>query len=248
MAVPTMIHYPALPTVYTRTNGTRRLDMAVIHATAGRKAGDLYTLRGLDKKHIASTHDYITKAAEWYKLVDDNDIAWHAGVSSWQGEGNCNLFSWGLELENLNNGKDPYPEVQINLAVHVTRLKVIKYNIPRSRLVRHAQIALPAGRKSDPRGFPWETFVEQVYAVEQKPVITRDPTKRYYLVNTDAATLRTSPERTADNRNVVLRMRKGDVFIARGMTFGEPIGGDNGWAHDAAERGFMSMTLLDEIK
>lgn len=247
MAVPQMIAYPALPRAYTRYNTTRRIDCYVMHSTGGSKKGDLYTLRGLDTKHLVSVHDYITRAGEWYSLVDDNDMAYHCGVSRWQGETDCNRFSLGQELEHSNTMSMTYTSAQLETSLHVCRWKVQRHNIPRSRFVRHAQIALPPGRRSDPVNFPWNEFVEQVYAVTAKPVITREPNRRYYLVNTDAATLRTSPERTADNRNVVLRMRKGDVFTARGITFGEPIGGDNGWAHRADESGFMHSSVLDEI-
>jgi hypothetical protein len=157
-----IIQYPALPTVITPTKG-RRIDMVVMHATGGVKAGDLWTLSGRDRRHLVSTHYYVTKLGEIYQLVQDKDIAWHAGVTYWQGESDCNRFSLGVEMENLNNGKDPYPQAQVDAVVSLVRNKVQQYKIPRSRLVRHAEIALPPGRKSDPRGFAWERFIGQVY-------------------------------------------------------------------------------------
>ena len=158
-----IISYPALPSAYTAHKPGRRIDMLVLHATGGVKTSDLWTLSGRDRQHLVSTHYYITKLGEIYQLVQDKDIAWHAGVSYWQGEEECNSFSIGVELENLNDGRDPYPEAQQSAALWLVRMKVQQYNIPRARLVRHSQIALPPGRKNDPRGFPWETFVKQVY-------------------------------------------------------------------------------------
>ncbi|MCX7789170.1 MAG: N-acetylmuramoyl-L-alanine amidase, partial [Chloroflexaceae bacterium] len=74
----------------------------------------------------------------------------------------CNRFSIGIELENLNTGRDPYPEVQYAAALDLTRDLVRRHNVPRSQLVRHLDIA--PGRKTDPAGFPWERFVSEVYA------------------------------------------------------------------------------------
>jgi len=134
-----------------------------MHATGGVKAGDLWTLSGRDRRHLVSCHYYITKLGEIYQLVQDKDIAWHAGISHWQGDNDCNRFSIGVEMENLNDGRDVYPQAQIDATLWLVRNKVQQYKIPQSRLVRHAQIALPPGRKSDPRGFPWESFVGSVY-------------------------------------------------------------------------------------
>lgn len=172
MAYP-IIQYPALPAAYTSqpTAGIagiaggsaprRRIDMVVLHATAGSKAGDLYTLSGRNRRHLVSTHYYITKLGEIYQLVQDKDIAWHAGVSYWQGEKNCNRFSLGIELENRNDGVDKYSQPQYDALVWLCQTKVRQYNIPQSRFVRHSDVA--PGRKSDPRNFPWDTFKAAVY-------------------------------------------------------------------------------------
>jgi N-acetylmuramoyl-L-alanine amidase len=159
-----IISYPALPSAYTAQPSGRRIDMLVLHATGGVKTSDLWTLSGRDRRHLVSTHYYVTKLGEIYQLVQDQDIAWHAGVSYWQGESDCNRYSLGIELENLNDGRDLYPQAQQDALLWLTRSKIRQYNIPRSRLVRHAQIALPPGRKSDPRGFPWDSFAAQVYS------------------------------------------------------------------------------------
>ncbi len=159
----TIIQYPALPSAYSPQKLGRRIDMIVMHSTGGVKTGDLWTLSGRDRRHLVSVHYYITKLGEIYQLVQDKDVAWHAGVSFWQGENDVNRFSIGVELENRNDGRDQYPQPQIDAALWLVRNKVQQYKIPRSRLVRHAQVALPPGRKRDPRAFPWDTFIGQVY-------------------------------------------------------------------------------------
>lgn len=79
----------------------------------------------------------------------------------------CNPVSIGIELENLNTGRDPYPPAQYSATLELVRYLVSKYNIPRSQLVRHLDIA--PKRKTDPAGFPWERFVAEVYAAGPAP-------------------------------------------------------------------------------
>jgi hypothetical protein len=165
-----IIQYPALPSAYIATKG-RRIDMLVLHATAGRKNGDLYTLSGRDRRHLVSTGYYVTKVGEIYQLVADVNISWHAGVSWWQGEDDCNRFSLGIEMENLNDNKDPYTPEQIAAVTWLGQTKVRAYNIRRSRIVTHAQIAQPPGRKTDPRGFPMARFIDECFVPPPVPTI-----------------------------------------------------------------------------
>lgn len=156
-----IVAYPALAHAFEGQAPGRRIDMIVMHATAGTRQGDLYTLSGRDRRHLVSTHYYVTKLGEIFQLVQDKDVAWHAGISYWQGESNLNRVSLGVEMENRNNGDDKYPQSQLDAVLWLVRTKVRQYNIPRSRLVRHADVA--PGRKTDPRGFPWESFKANVY-------------------------------------------------------------------------------------
>ncbi len=149
-----------------------RVRMIVLHATAGRGPGDLNWLRiGGSESRPVSTHYYISKQGRIVQLVDDANTAWHAGVSRWQVDGKqvsgCNTYSLGIELENLNNGRDPYPAAQYAAALWLCRSLVTRYDIPRNQLVRHLDIA--PGRKSDPAGFPWQRFVNEVYSEVQAP-------------------------------------------------------------------------------
>lgn len=137
----------------------------VIHATAGRYPGDLKYLRqgGTAAKPV-SVHYYIDRAGTISQLVADFDTAWHAGASRWRGlevDGSLNAVSIGVELENLNTGRDPYPAAQIAALVALARHLVSAHHIARENLVRHLDIA--PGRKTDPAGLDWPAFVAQVY-------------------------------------------------------------------------------------
>ena len=144
-----------------------RIRMVVLHATAGSYPGDLRWLRqgGAPGREV-SVHYYISKLGQIFQLVADQDIAWHAGTSRWEVDGrtvfSCNDVSIGIELENRNDGRDPYPPEQYAAALWLTRELVQKYQIPPSQVVRHLDIA--PGRKTDPAGFPWQRFLSEVFA------------------------------------------------------------------------------------
>jgi N-acetyl-anhydromuramyl-L-alanine amidase AmpD len=149
-----------------------RIRMVVMHSTAARGPGDFNYLRqgGSDQRPV-SIHYYVDKAGNISQMVEDKNIAWQAGVSSWKVDGRivngCNPVSIGIELENLNTGRDPFPQAQYNAALELVRFLVAKYKIPRRQLVRHLDIA--PKRKTDPAGFPWERFVAEVYGPPPAP-------------------------------------------------------------------------------
>ncbi len=102
-----------------------------------------------------SSHFTIGKDGSIVQNVSTYDRAWHAGVSKdFFGRDNVNHFSVGIELVNLNDGKDPYPQAQID-ALHAI-LVVLKRRFPIKQLTSHEFIAKPYGRKNDPTIFPWE--------------------------------------------------------------------------------------------
>jgi len=145
---------------------TSRIRMVVIHSTAAVGPGDFNYLRnGGSDENPVSIHYYISKNGAISQMVDDQNIAWQAGVSAWRVDGRvvngCNAISIGIELENRNTGRDPYPAAQYNAVLELTRYLAARYNIPRNQLVRHLDIA--PRRKTDPAGFPWARFVDEVY-------------------------------------------------------------------------------------
>jgi len=156
-----------------------RIRMIVLHATSGRYPGDLlYIRQGGFPALQASYHYYIDTAGIISQMVQDKDIAFHAGRCSWQVDGQlitnrCNAISIGGTLSNRNTGQDPYPQAQFDAAVALVRHLVEKYNIPRSQLVRHLDIS--PGQNTDPAGFPWHSFVNQVYGSADATAPTATP-------------------------------------------------------------------------
>src|SRR5262249_24480111 len=84
--------------------------------------------------------------------VPEERRAWHAGQSKMKdGRASVNDFSIGIELVNLNDGTDPFPEPQIQALRDL--LKAIIAEHPITHIVHHYECADPPGRKSDPAGF-----------------------------------------------------------------------------------------------
>ncbi|AHG19421.1 N-acetylmuramoyl-L-alanine amidase [Chania multitudinisentens RB-25] len=101
-----------------------------------------------------------------FNLVDENERAWHAGVSSWAGRNNLNDTAIGIETVNLasdNNGVfvfPPYNPTQIEAIKQLAANILQRYpDITPTNVVGHSDIA--PGRKSDPgAAFPWKELYE----------------------------------------------------------------------------------------
>ena len=131
----------------------RAITCLVVHATA--TSGIESPRRWLcDPTAKKSAHYLIGKDGTVLQLVQDKDIAWHAGESEWKGKKWVNHFSIGIELVNLNDGKDPYPLAQLNSCQDLLSELCQDYGVNPIDVIGHKDVA--PGRKSDPVGFPFE--------------------------------------------------------------------------------------------
>jgi N-acetyl-anhydromuramyl-L-alanine amidase AmpD len=117
-----------------------------------------------------SYHVIIGRLGDAYQLVGFGKRAWHAGVSEEDapasgdhcGIGDCavderhnvNDFSIGLAFGNAQNGVEHFTEAQYQVGAEMCRDLIEAFQlITPERIVTHAHIALPAGRKADPGRF-----------------------------------------------------------------------------------------------
>jgi len=128
-----------------------RVDTVVVHATV---------LNTLDQviQHFAnpaskvSCHYTIDRDGTIAAHVQEDKRAWHAGRSRMKdGRTGVNDFSIGIELVNLNDGADPFPDEQIEAMRDL--LRAITARHPIRHIILHYECADPPGRKSDPTGF-----------------------------------------------------------------------------------------------
>lgn len=130
------------------------IDTIVLHASERTSIEELKIIFN-HELYPVSSHYAIDKAGKVFQFVPDKLRAWHAGDSKLPGgKENVNDFSIGVELINKNDGNDPYTTLQLqSLGRLIAKLKA---NHPIDKLVTHASVALPLGRKSDPKNFPFE--------------------------------------------------------------------------------------------
>ena len=132
-----------------------RIEYAVLHNTEGR---DSRAWLSTTSNPPASIHALIDRAGARWNIVDYNDTAWHVGKAR---SPYRNSNSLGLELENRSNPRgvsEDYTPAQINTAAHWLATVMFSYGIPWLNVVRHGDIALPAGRRADPSNFPMDDF------------------------------------------------------------------------------------------
>lgn len=104
-----------------------------------------------------SAHFLIRRTGELLQFVPCTKRAWHAGVSSWRGRGDCNDYSIGIELEGTDDM--PYAEPQYHVLADLARALRAAY--PIADIVGHCDIS-PA-RKTDPGpSFDWPRFRNSV--------------------------------------------------------------------------------------
>lgn len=140
---------------------TLPVSLLILHYT-GMESGASALERMCDANAKVSAHYMIEDDGRIFRLVDDAKRAWHAGVSEWGGESNINSASIGIEIVNgghdwlLDDGRlPPYPDVQINAVIALSKDIMKRHNIPARNVLGHSDIA-PA-RKIDPgEHFPWQ--------------------------------------------------------------------------------------------
>jgi AmpD protein len=101
-----------------------------------------------------SAHYFIDREGKVVELVDPDQMAWHAGVSSFQGREGCNSFSVGIELEGTPDHGITEGQYQVLEELCLVLMKRFPLIAP-ERIVGHSDIA--PGRKVDPGPlFPWK--------------------------------------------------------------------------------------------
>lgn len=139
----------------------------MLHHTAGTETSDLPTLTRAGTG--VSSNDYVNKQGIIFELVPFARRAWHAGTRDGSQAGKYyydgNTYYWGIEIENLGNGSDPYPKTQIDAIVW--RCRQLRKRWPNidhpDQIFRHRDFA--PSRKIDPsNNFPFTEVRARIMA------------------------------------------------------------------------------------
>lgn len=136
----------------------------VLHADASPTASatlGFLTTKHADPKENRSYHYILGRLGDVYRLVEETERAWHAGVSTFRGVDNCNDYSVGVCFSNNQRGEafdDRALATGVRLCADLMRRHPA---ITIDRITTHAAVA--PGRKVDPGPlFPLHEFVAAV--------------------------------------------------------------------------------------
>lgn len=142
---------------FDKKNEPRKIDFIVLHhvqATSADHAVQQF------KNYKVSSHFLIDEAGKIFELVNQNDVAYHAGVSFWRGVEGLNASSIGIEFVNSSPFEKKFTKLQMLAGVELCKELIRKYNIPINNIVGHSDIAyypvqysLPAPKEDESRVF-----------------------------------------------------------------------------------------------
>lgn len=143
----------------------RGIDMIVLHYT-GMRSGKAALDRLCDPAAKVSAHYLIEENGDIYRLVTEENRAWHAGVGSWKGETDINARSIGIEIVNPGHefGYRAFPDAQIDAVIELIKDIKTRHDIVPAMVLGHSDIA--PRRKEDPgEKFPWGRLASENLAV-----------------------------------------------------------------------------------
>ena len=159
---------PPMDTRHPSVNYDSRVQIVVLH----------YTSTSLERSLELLTHGPVSShyligdtPPTIYKLVDENQRAWHAGESQWKGRTWLNSSSIGIEIVNKGfrdtpQGRVwyPYTEGQVQSLIALLKDISTRYKIDPRNIIGHSDIA-PL-RKLDPGPlFPWKRLAEAGFGI-----------------------------------------------------------------------------------
>ncbi|HEY8380717.1 MAG TPA: N-acetylmuramoyl-L-alanine amidase [Microvirga sp.] len=152
----------------------RRPDILVLHYTGMPDEGEALQWLANPVSQV-SAHYFVFEDGRVLQMVPEARRAWHAGVSSWDGEGDINSSSIGIEIANPGHpgGLPPFGEAQIEAVIALCRDIADRWRIQPNRILAHSDVA--PGRKLDPGElFPWERLHRAGVGHWVKPAAIRD--------------------------------------------------------------------------
>jgi N-acetyl-anhydromuramyl-L-alanine amidase AmpD len=161
-----------------RPNGIASITAIVLHHDASpNAAAEPGTINWLSQYHAnpVSTHKYIKRNGDIYKIVPDSKRAWHADPSRWGGVEGCNNYSIGIEIANNGLGEAytgaQYRSLAENIAYDCSLYHIRDSDVTTHEWVREIyKVAHPystAGTKNDPHGLDLGLVWDMVWQVRE---------------------------------------------------------------------------------
>ncbi|MEP3347938.1 MAG: N-acetylmuramoyl-L-alanine amidase [Litoreibacter sp.] len=183
-----------------------------------------------------SAHYLIRKDGHVIQMVEESKRAWHAGAGTWQGRGDVNSRSIGIEMSNT--GVVPFSAPLMNSLEILLRGIMARWDIPASGVIGHSDFA--PGRKIDPgRKFDWQRLVRGGMAVWPDAPDALDAEVDMARFNTAATSFGYPIDVDAETRLASFRLRfnptaSGPLSV-RDVAMAEALARDFGIDQDIAE-------------
>lgn len=145
--------------------GGAGVDLIVLHYTAMDTA-EAALARLCDPETELSAHYLIAKDGTLYRLVEEDQRAWHAGEGAWAGHDDVNSHSIGIELDNPGDG--PFDDPLMTTLEALLADLLDRHELPAKSVIGHSDMA-PL-RKSDPGPyFDWKRLADKGLSVWPDP-------------------------------------------------------------------------------
>lgn len=153
----------------TKTNynerSSRSIQYIVIHYTSNKNDTAYNNTQYFKTEYRGSSAHYFIDNDEIWQCVEDKNIAWHCGSSSYKHPKCRNANSIGIEMCTSYNSSNGYyiSDKTTKNTVYFTKQLMEKYNIPAENVIRHYDVTgknCPAPWVTNPS--KWNDFKQQI--------------------------------------------------------------------------------------
>lgn len=171
----TSLPHELIPAInFSDRAGVARPDILLLHYTGvptPEFAIDILT----NGEREVSCHYLVHQDGGIVHMVDEDKRAWHAGKSSWEGAGDVNSSSVGIEICNPGHGENyhDFPDAQIEAVIALSKDIIARLAIQPRHVLAHSDVA--PGRKIDPgEKFPWARLASRAVGLWVTPAAIVD--------------------------------------------------------------------------
>ncbi|MES2960789.1 MAG: N-acetylmuramoyl-L-alanine amidase [Pseudomonadota bacterium] len=148
---------------FEKKEGDRKIDFLVLHHV---EADSVEHAIEQFEEHGVSAHFLIAEDGKVFELVDENDVAYHAGMSFWKGFEGLNANSIGIEFINSAPFEKKFEKIQLQVGLKLCQYLMQKYHLKPQDVIGHSDIGYIKetgflDRKQDPSHlFDWRFLGE----------------------------------------------------------------------------------------
>ena len=187
---------------FTKSEAAREINFLVLHHVEADSAEHAVAQF---VEHQVSAHFLIDESGKIFELVDENDVAYHAGYSFWSGFTGLNKNSIGIEFINKSPFSKKFEPAQLRAGIELCQYLIKKYNIAEGNIVGHSDIAFyPEGsesagfldRKQDPSHFfDWKFLAQNGVGIFPEIILPQD--KMLFSLGNKASAIKLTKEKLA---------------------------------------------------